>query len=435
MKAAHATIGTTRLNRLISPSAPAPETLTTASPQADIRQQSGRSALPPTAGDKSPEEAPPIVHEVLRSPGAPLDAGTRSLMEERLGADFSHVRVHTDARAAASAQAVNALAYTHGSSIVFDSARYAPHDEEGRNLLAHELVHTMQQRRSGPPPSNQPLKVGSPHSPGEREAGVIAQASATSAIHSSHAALTTDHVLAIVNDGLKRSAQNRARGRTSSVSIGSAALQRTTKEQIDEAGTFWQEFKGESAEADRRLTPYEDQILERDQLGEAEGLRAWTYNHWNKNRASFLELNSAITYSRQGMGLLATELGHQTSTQPDVTTYAPRVTLAQEVKSISTANQGDVDSACRDAIGQLDLRTVTSGGNRPYDSWDAEINVSNADNPWPYTPTTAPKDKPVPFDLADAASKRNLGKPTQVQKVRVKVDHARWGTFQFLVSK
>jgi hypothetical protein len=62
-------------------------------------------------------EVPPIVHEVLRSPGQPLDAATRAFFEPRFGHDFSDVRVHTDARAADSALAVNALAYTVGHDV------------------------------------------------------------------------------------------------------------------------------------------------------------------------------------------------------------------------------------------------------------------------------------------------------------------------------
>ena len=53
----------------------------------------------------------PIVHEVIRSRGQPLDPAARAFMESRLGHDFSHVRVHTDARAVESARAVNELAY------------------------------------------------------------------------------------------------------------------------------------------------------------------------------------------------------------------------------------------------------------------------------------------------------------------------------------
>jgi hypothetical protein len=56
------------------------------------------------------------------------------------------VRVHTDAKAAESAQAVNALAYTVGHNVVFGLGQYAPHTREGQHLLAHELTHTIQQR-------------------------------------------------------------------------------------------------------------------------------------------------------------------------------------------------------------------------------------------------------------------------------------------------
>jgi hypothetical protein len=93
--------------------------------------------------------APPIVGEVLRSGGEPLDDATRASFGPRFGHDFGGVRVHTDARAAASADAVGALAYTVGSDIVFSSGAYAPHSGAGRRLLAHELAHTVQQGRGG----------------------------------------------------------------------------------------------------------------------------------------------------------------------------------------------------------------------------------------------------------------------------------------------
>jgi Domain of unknown function (DUF4157) len=92
-----------------------------------------------------PAMAPPIVQEVLRSPGQPLAREARAFMEPRFGHDFSQVKVHTDAKASASAQAVNALAYTVGSHVVFAGARYQPSTIEGRRLLAHELTHVVQQ--------------------------------------------------------------------------------------------------------------------------------------------------------------------------------------------------------------------------------------------------------------------------------------------------
>jgi hypothetical protein len=66
-------------------------------------------------------------------------------MESRFGHDFSHVRLHTDAQAAASARAVNALAYTVDRNIVFAEGRYGPRTSAGRELLAHELAHVVQQ--------------------------------------------------------------------------------------------------------------------------------------------------------------------------------------------------------------------------------------------------------------------------------------------------
>lgn len=90
--------------------------------------------------------APPVVHEVLRSPGQPLEATTRAFMEKGFGHDFSSVRVHTDATAAVAAQSVNALAFTVGRDIVFGAGQYKPGTREGRMLIAHELTHTLQQR-------------------------------------------------------------------------------------------------------------------------------------------------------------------------------------------------------------------------------------------------------------------------------------------------
>lgn len=96
-------------------------------------------------GPAAPLAIPSIVHEVVSSPGNRLDAGARSFFEPRFGHDFSGVRVHTDARAAESAGAVNALAYTVGPHLVFAANQYAPGTGAGKKLLAHELAHVVQQ--------------------------------------------------------------------------------------------------------------------------------------------------------------------------------------------------------------------------------------------------------------------------------------------------
>ena len=88
----------------------------------------------------------PLVQEVLRSPGQPLDPATRAFMEPRFDHDFGHVRMHTDAKAADSARVVCAHAYTMGRNVVFGQNEFAPATHQGRELLAHELAHTIQQR-------------------------------------------------------------------------------------------------------------------------------------------------------------------------------------------------------------------------------------------------------------------------------------------------
>jgi len=90
-------------------------------------------------------EVPPIVYDVLSSPGQPLDARTREFMEPRFGHDFSQVRVHTDVLAAESTRVVKALAYTVGRDVVSGAGQYAPATSGGRRLLAHELTHVVQQ--------------------------------------------------------------------------------------------------------------------------------------------------------------------------------------------------------------------------------------------------------------------------------------------------
>ncbi len=100
------------------------------------------------ANDRDDREVPLILDEVLRSPGRPLEPATRAFMESRFGHDFSEVRVHTDAKAAESARAVNALAYTVGRDIAFDAGQYAPEKSAGQRLLAHELIHVLQKERT-----------------------------------------------------------------------------------------------------------------------------------------------------------------------------------------------------------------------------------------------------------------------------------------------
>ena len=114
----------------------------------------------------APSRAAQSVSRVVRSTGHALDSGTRAFMERRLGYDFSAVRIHAGAQAAESARAVDAHAYTLGPHIVFASGQYAPRSEGGRRLLAHELVHVMQQGATSPPQDADNLANSDLTSPG-----------------------------------------------------------------------------------------------------------------------------------------------------------------------------------------------------------------------------------------------------------------------------
>jgi len=111
------------------------------------------------AGASGKESAAPEVDAALRSPGRPLDRATRAFMETRFSQNFAHVRVHTDEPASRSARNLGALAYTAGSDVVFAGGNYAPGSETGRSLLAHELVHVVQQSGGQALPKEGPARA------------------------------------------------------------------------------------------------------------------------------------------------------------------------------------------------------------------------------------------------------------------------------------
>jgi hypothetical protein len=134
-----------------------------------IQRATGHSEL----GTLNSGAAPQIVHDVLRSSGQPLDATTRAFMEPRFGHDFSRVRVHTDGPAAESARAVNALAYTVASDVVFADGKYAPQSATGRRILAHELTHVVQQNGPAIQPLRESMEVSDKESVFEKEADAV----------------------------------------------------------------------------------------------------------------------------------------------------------------------------------------------------------------------------------------------------------------------
>ena len=88
------------------------------------------------------------------SGGQPLPADARSFMEPRFGNDFSNVRIHQDQGAAQLSDQLNAKAFTYGNHIFFGAGQFQPQSQQGKQLLAHELTHVVQQGAANGPVQN-----------------------------------------------------------------------------------------------------------------------------------------------------------------------------------------------------------------------------------------------------------------------------------------
>jgi hypothetical protein len=109
--------------------------------------------------------------------GQPLEPGVQRQLEAGLGADLSAARVHTDGEADRMARSVNAVAFTSGADMYFQSGTYSPGSSGGLKLLAHEAAHTVQQA-AGPvsgTPTAGGVKVSDPGDSFERAAEQAAE--------------------------------------------------------------------------------------------------------------------------------------------------------------------------------------------------------------------------------------------------------------------
>lgn len=96
----------------------------------------------------SPSKASANISDRLsqrKGKGAPMEASSRSTMENAFGADFKNVNIHQDKASADLNKSLNAKAFTHGNDIFFGENNYQPSSKEGQTLLAHELTHTIHQ--------------------------------------------------------------------------------------------------------------------------------------------------------------------------------------------------------------------------------------------------------------------------------------------------
>ncbi|NEP26259.1 MAG: DUF4157 domain-containing protein [Moorea sp. SIO3I6] len=103
-----------------------------------------RKAL--TGGIKAPRNLEGGLKEA-RGRGKPLSETIRHPLEQAMGADFSGVRVHTDARADQLNKSIQAKAFTTGQDVFFRKGAYQPRSRGGQELIAHELTHVVQQRK------------------------------------------------------------------------------------------------------------------------------------------------------------------------------------------------------------------------------------------------------------------------------------------------
>jgi hypothetical protein len=126
-------------------------------------------------GEGEAEVAPEVESgiEKARGGGQGLESGVRRQMESAFGADFSGVRVHTGPEAHSLNRDVNAVAFTTGQDVFFRQGAYDPGSSGGRELLAHELTHVVQQGGAG---IQAKLSVSQPGDPLEREADEAARA-------------------------------------------------------------------------------------------------------------------------------------------------------------------------------------------------------------------------------------------------------------------
>ncbi|ELY97296.1 hypothetical protein C482_13720 [Natrialba chahannaoensis JCM 10990] len=134
---AHASPEVTPPGEPVVPGYHSPET------EAETRDHHIQRALAGTG--TNPDAVPDTVLEVLGDGGKSLGQPIQRALEERMDADFSNVRIHTSAKAAEAADAIDAKAFACGNDIVFNAGEYDPESGEGQFLLAHELAHVRQQ--------------------------------------------------------------------------------------------------------------------------------------------------------------------------------------------------------------------------------------------------------------------------------------------------
>lgn len=112
------------------------------------KKEEDEEIQPKTEGSRQDNHASQQVESTVnatRGQGALMAKSVQSEMESGIGADFSGVRIHTDSKAINMSKELGARAFTTGKDIYFNSGQYQPETKPGKQLLAHELTHVVQQ--------------------------------------------------------------------------------------------------------------------------------------------------------------------------------------------------------------------------------------------------------------------------------------------------
>jgi hypothetical protein len=146
----------------------------------DLQRQIGNRAVQRLMVQRSSQEPAELDEETEsrinseRSSGQPLNSQVQAEMENATGQDLSGVQVHTSEESDAVNRQIGAKAFTTGSDIFFTSGSYQPGSSGGKELLAHELTHVVQQRSGVSGGGNGRMTVNAPHDQYEQEADAVA---------------------------------------------------------------------------------------------------------------------------------------------------------------------------------------------------------------------------------------------------------------------
>ncbi len=351
----------------------------------------------------SPRQAAPAPLAAPRRNTTGLPDQLKAGVESLSGHSLDDVKVHYNS---AKPSQLQALAYAQGTDI-----HIGPGQEKH---LPHEAWHVVQQKQ-GRVRATRQMRGGISLNDNinlEREADKMGAISL---------------VKQAANEQLIESAPSR-----------NNTVQRTVAEDLKKASGYWNSSMGMQHDAQQNILPkYDNLVRSNDDALASAGLVHWTKTHLTHTDASLAELKTMAAHAssgnRYGGEYVRAYLGSDVKNMPDSMVISPKVTMAIENKTSNSDDQGAIDKLIRGDDGaHKQLGLPRSSGASTH---RAVINISSANNPWPYTPTTVPAHPPTPYELGEVAAKRNLRNEGGLgpKMTQIHVNSARFGSFQFAI--